>query len=32
MLQKNDMNPKVYSERIANAKDNLLIVWDKTLN
>lgn len=32
MLQKNDMNPKVYSERIATAKDNLLIVWDKTIN
>lgn len=32
MLQKNNMNPKLYSERVATAKDNVLIVWDKTLN
>lgn len=32
MLQKNNMNPKLYSEQVATATDNVLIVWDKTLN
>lgn len=32
MLQKNNMNPKLYSEQVATAPDNILIVWDKTLN
>lgn len=32
MLQNNNMNPKIYNEPVATAKDNLLIVWDKTLN
>lgn len=32
MLQKSNMNPKLYSEQVATATDNVLIVWDKTLN
>ena len=32
MLQKNNMNPQLYSESVATAKDNVLVVWDKTLN
>lgn len=32
MLQKNNMNPKLYSEPVATAKDNVLVTWNKALN
>ena len=32
MLQNNNMNPTIYNEPVATAKDNVLILWDKTLN
>lgn len=30
MLQKNNMNPKLYSEQVATATDNVLIVWNNS--